>query len=57
MFRYSPVAQPNAYEGIEKLVLLVGGDKGGKIVFTGTPEEIIKHKTSFTGKYLRDFLK
>lgn len=29
-----------------------GGDKGGKIVYQGPPEEIKKAKTSFTSKYL-----
>jgi len=29
-----------------------GGDAGGYIVAQGTPEEIIKHKTSYTGKFL-----
>lgn len=32
------------------------GDKGGNIVATGTPEEIIKCKESLTGKYLKDKL-
>ena len=30
-----------------------GGDKGGNIVATGTPEDLIKSKESYTGKYLR----
>ena len=30
-----------------------GGDKGGKIVFEGTPEDMIKSRTSITGKYLK----
>jgi len=30
-----------------------GGDKGGKIVATGTPEEIIKCKKSYTGEFLK----
>lgn len=30
-----------------------GGDKGGNIVFEGTPEEIIKCKESYTGKFLK----
>lgn len=34
-----------------------GGDKGGKIVFEGTPEEIAKCKKSYTGKYLAKYLK
>jgi excinuclease ABC subunit A len=34
-----------------------GGNKGGTIVATGTPEEIVKNKQSITGKYLIDYLK
>ncbi|HMA64237.1 MAG TPA: excinuclease ABC subunit UvrA, partial [Chitinispirillaceae bacterium] len=34
-----------------------GGDKGGTIVATGTPEEIVKNKQSITGKYLIEYLK
>ncbi len=33
-----------------------GGDKGGEIVCTGTPEEISKHEKSYTGKFLNDIL-
>jgi len=33
-----------------------GGEKGGKVVVIGTPEEIIKNKTSFTAKYLKNYL-
>jgi len=33
-----------------------GGDEGGKVVATGTPEEIAKHKKSYTGKFLRKVL-
>lgn len=33
-----------------------GGDKGGMIVATGTPEEIAKVKKSYTGKYLNTVL-
>ncbi|MBY9012815.1 MAG: excinuclease ABC subunit UvrA [Candidatus Lokiarchaeota archaeon] len=33
-----------------------GGEKGGKVVVKGTPEEIIKNKASFTGKYLKNYL-
>lgn len=29
-----------------------GGDKGGEIISTGTPEEITKNKRSYTGRYL-----
>jgi len=34
-----------------------GGDKGGTIVATGTPEEIAKHVNSYTGKYIDKILK
>lgn len=34
-----------------------GGDAGGKIVATGTPEEIVKNKASLTGKYLASVVK
>ena len=30
-----------------------GGNRGGKIIFTGTPEQIIKKKGSHTGKFLK----
>ncbi|MCK5765618.1 MAG: excinuclease ABC subunit UvrA [Bacteroidales bacterium] len=30
-----------------------GGDKGGTIVFEGTPEEIVNNKDSYTGEYLK----
>ncbi|SHI49075.1 excinuclease ABC subunit A [Algibacter luteus] len=33
-----------------------GGENGGHLVASGTPEEIIKIKTSETGKYLKDKL-
>ena len=31
-----------------------GGDRGGSLVFAGTPEDLIKCKESLTGKYLRE---
>ncbi|MDE3060378.1 MAG: excinuclease ABC subunit UvrA [Pseudomonadota bacterium] len=34
-----------------------GGDKGGKIIATGTPEAVAGHKDSITGKYLLPLLK
>lgn len=34
-----------------------GGDGGGRIVGTGTPEKIARLKNSYTGKYLRIYLK
>lgn len=33
-----------------------GGDGGGKVVATGTPEDIIKVKESYTGKYIKKYL-
>ncbi|SDN21073.1 excinuclease ABC subunit UvrA [Acetanaerobacterium elongatum] len=33
-----------------------GGDKGGEIVATGTPEEVVKCKKSYTGQYLKKLL-
>ena len=34
-----------------------GGDKGGTIVATGTPEEVAKDQNSYTGKYIAAMLK
>ena len=34
-----------------------GGDKGGEIIATGTPEEIVKNNIGYTAKYLKDKLK
>ncbi len=34
-----------------------GGDRGGTIVATGTPEEIAKVSSSYTGQYLKKILK
>jgi excinuclease ABC subunit A len=33
-----------------------GGEGGGTIVATGTPEEVARHPTSYTGRFLRDIL-
>ncbi|MDD4712598.1 MAG: excinuclease ABC subunit UvrA [Bacteroidales bacterium] len=33
-----------------------GGDKGGNIVFEGTPENMVKCEGSYTGRYLREKL-
>lgn len=33
-----------------------GGFKGGQIVATGTPEEVVKVKKSYTGQYLKPYL-
>ena len=32
---------------------LEGGKKGGEVLFTGTPEELVEKKNSYTGKYLK----
>ncbi|MDJ0662886.1 MAG: excinuclease ABC subunit UvrA [Crocosphaera sp.] len=34
-----------------------GGDQGGNIVTFGTPEDVAKHPTSYTGQYLKEVLK
>ena len=33
-----------------------GGEKGGKLVFAGTPEDLVKNKDSYTGDYLKRHL-
>jgi excinuclease ABC subunit A len=33
-----------------------GGDEGGHIVATGTPEQVAQVSGSFTGQYLRPYL-
>ena len=33
-----------------------GGEKGGEIVVTGTPEEIVKKNHSFTAQFLNKYL-
>ena len=33
-----------------------GGEGGGEVLFTGTPEEIVKCKSSYTGEFLKDKL-
>ena len=33
-----------------------GGEKGGEVVGVGTPEQIAKIPTSYTGKYLKELL-
>jgi excinuclease ABC subunit A len=33
-----------------------GGNRGGRVIAQGPPEQIVKAKTSYTGKYLKDFL-
>ena len=33
-----------------------GGDKGGEIVASGTPEQVAREKRSYTGRYLAGLL-
>ena len=33
-----------------------GGDKGGQIIATGTPEQIAEKEISYTGRYLKPIL-
>ncbi|MFZ4521433.1 MAG: excinuclease ABC subunit UvrA [Bacteroidales bacterium] len=33
-----------------------GGERGGQVLAQGTPEQVAKHKTSFTALYLKDIL-
>ncbi len=33
-----------------------GGDRGGQVVFSGSVEDVIRHPSSYTGKYLKAFL-
>jgi excinuclease ABC subunit A len=33
-----------------------GGDRGGKVVTTGTPEEVAENKKSYTGQFLKKVL-
>ncbi len=33
-----------------------GGDAGGNLVFEGLPEDIVKNKESYTGKFLQEKL-
>ncbi|WP_275316744.1 excinuclease ABC subunit UvrA [Tenacibaculum bernardetii] len=35
---------------------LEGGKNGGNLIFTGTPEELVKNKASYTAKYLQEKL-
>lgn len=34
-----------------------GGDRGGEIIAQGTPEEVVKVKASYTGQFLKPYLK
>ncbi len=34
-----------------------GGNDGGDLIIAGTPEEIIKHKSSYTGQFLKQIIK
>jgi excinuclease ABC subunit A len=34
-----------------------GGDRGGQLIAEGTPEQVMKVKESYTGKYLKTHMK
>jgi excinuclease ABC subunit A len=34
-----------------------GGERGGRVIAAGTPEEVAKCKTGYTGAYLKDYMK
>ena len=34
-----------------------GGDNGGEVIDSGTPEEIVRSEKSYTGKFLKEILK
>jgi excinuclease ABC subunit A len=34
-----------------------GGDDGGKVIFSGVPEELVKNNGSYTGQFLADAMK
>ena len=34
-----------------------GGDEGGTVVATGTPEQVAKCEKSYTGQFLKEILK
>jgi excinuclease ABC subunit A len=34
-----------------------GGDRGGELIAEGTPEQVMKVKESYTGKYLKAHMK
>lgn len=34
-----------------------GGNKGGKVIVSGTPEQIVKNQASLTAKYLKELIK
>ena len=46
------------YEDADYIIVLgpVGGERGGRIVAKGTPEEVAKVKGSYTGQYLKKML-
>ena len=33
-----------------------GGERGGEIIATGTPEQVVKNDRSYTGKFLKKYL-
>ena len=43
-------------KGIMKSISAFSNNEGGKIVACGTPEEIVKIPSSYTGQYLKEHL-
>jgi excinuclease ABC subunit A len=33
-----------------------GGDRGGEVIATGTPEKVAEHPMSYTGNYIKEIL-
>ena len=59
--------QSEGYGSVERLarmlanngyrtIVIVGGDNGGKIIVTGTPEKVAKCAKSHTGRFLKPYL-
>ncbi|HHJ09772.1 MAG TPA: excinuclease ABC subunit A [Bacteroidetes bacterium] len=46
---------PDVIKGADWIIDLgpEGGEKGGKVIFEGTPEELVRNKYSYTARYLR----
>jgi excinuclease ABC subunit A len=33
-----------------------GGERGGQVLVQGSPEQVARHKTSYTARYLKEIL-
>ena len=42
--------------GLNRAEIPEGGDGGGQVVATGTPEQVADNPTSYTGQYLKKIL-